>query len=106
MKSILKFGSAALLVALLAVPALAQKHHGGGTTHPAESSKEPTPAAPSPVPVPYPNVDRPKTPTGSQNLPSGVKAEAKPQPIPPGAKTKTNFQDIQIRKTVDQSSPR
>lgn len=101
-----KFVLAALLVAFLAVPSLAQ-HHGGGTTHPSESYKE-TPAPPSPTPAPYPNVEQPKTQTsrpafgdikgesqddkhkdeieslkkqkGSRGLPYTVKGEATTQP--------------------------
>ena len=97
MKLIKQFGLAALLVAFLAVPALAQ-HHGGGTTHPSESSREPQ-AAPSPVPVPYPNVERPKTQT-----PSGVKGESTPQPTPSEATGKVHLQEITIKKTTDKSS--
>ena len=67
MKLILKFGLAALLVALLAVPALAQ-HHGGGYTRPSESYKEP-PAAPSPAR----EVESPKA---QRESPSGVKGES------------------------------
>jgi hypothetical protein len=98
-KIIMKFGLAALLVGLLAVPSIAErKHlgqpkyedyrdspkvpktgetlHGGQETSTStpESSKV-TPAAPSPVPVPYPN------------------------------EGKVQQQDISIRKTVDKSTP-
>jgi hypothetical protein len=49
MKLINKFGLAVLLIAFLAVPSLAEKHHGGETTHHSESYRKPQ-AAPSTAP--------------------------------------------------------
>jgi hypothetical protein len=117
MKLILQFGLAALLVAFLAVPSLAEKQ---------------APAPPSPVPIPYPiveppktqakrtvvkdshdsyapspapKVEQPKTQTGSQALPpSGVKGESKPQPLPAGG-AKVTSKDFSVTKPMDKSSP-
>jgi hypothetical protein len=78
MTLILKFCLAAMLAAFLAVPALAEKHHGGGTTLPAESYKEPQ-AQPSAAersgtqtrkPIPPPGLK------GEATAPSGIKGES------------------------------
>jgi hypothetical protein len=73
-KLIKKFGLVALLVAFLAVPALAQDHQSKETTSPPESYK-----APQEQPTPAVEVKSPRTQTGSQILPSGVKGESTPQ---------------------------
>jgi hypothetical protein len=89
MKIILKIGLAALLVAFLAVPGLAQKHQSGGTRPPTETSKEPQ-AKQSEVKDShdrygidgeYKDKDHKgettlKTQTGSQVPPSGVKGKS------------------------------
>jgi hypothetical protein len=73
MKLILKIGLAALLVAFLAVPSLAQKQHGGGTTHPAASYQEPQ-TQPSAA-------ERSGTQTRKPIPPPGLKGEAADQDV-------------------------
>jgi hypothetical protein len=78
MKLIMKICLAALLVGFLASPLIAKSKH---------QSEEIVkgPSAPRPVPIPYPNVESQKSPTA--------------------AKKKTNLHDINIKKTLDKSSP-
>jgi hypothetical protein len=90
MKLIWNFGLAALLVAFLAVPSLAEKHHGGGVKDSHDSY----------APSPAPKVKQPKTQTGSQALPpSGVKGEST-QPLPSGAAKKSSDIYITPRPTT------
>jgi len=71
MKLINKFGLAALLIVFLAVPSLAQKHHGGETTQHSKSYKQPQ-AAPSTAPT----MESRGTKTNSR-IPSGFTEESK-----------------------------
>ena len=69
MKLINNFGLAALLVAFLAVPALAQHHHGStGTSTPRpESSKEPQ-VQPSAMERPVTQTKKPIPPPGAKGV--------------------------------------